>query len=132
METNDFTVEFWSYAEEQTMPYALFFGSDSNTNLNLFIQDGSASGNISLTIGTTRIINTGKKYTPNRWMHYAVTRKNGVFTVYENGTKIGETSEYTQVNISMVDLAIGGNSATNNTSYKGYIDNFIIYNKAVY
>lgn len=130
--TSDFTVQFWSYAEEQTMPYALFFGSDLNTNLTLFIQDGAANGNISLAIGNTRIIDTNKKYIKNEWVHYAVVRKDGVFTIYENGKNIGSTSSYIGNTVNMSDFAIGGNISTGNTSYKGYIDDFSIFNSARY
>lgn len=130
--TKDFTVEFWANPEEQLMPYALFFGSYSNANLNLFIRDGEVNGNMSLAIGTTRIINTNKKYTPNEWTHYAVVRKDGIFTLYENGENIGQTDQYKNSNISMTDLSISGNISISNTSYKGYMDDFAICDYAKY
>ena len=130
--TKDFTIELWTNSSEQVMPYSLLFGSYSNQNLNMFIRDEYCDGNITLVIGNTRIINTNIKYTVNKWMHYAVVRKNGVFSIYENGIKIGETDQYKNINVSMSDLSIGGNSSINNTSYKGYIDEFTIYSYAKY
>ena len=114
------------------MQYALLFGSYSNQNINMFLQDPYGNGNITLAIGTTRILVTDTKYTVDEWKKYAVVRKDGVFSIYENGIKIGETDKYKNTNVSMTDLAIGGNSSMNNTPYKGYIDDFSIYSFAKY
>ena len=128
---NDFTVELWICPETQTMPYSLVFGDDNNANMILFLSDYACSGNISLYLGA-RIIDTGKKYTPNVWTHYAVVRRSGTFTIYENGVNIGSTSSYLTTNVNISSLAIGGNSSVANTAYKGYMDDFAIYNYAKY
>ncbi|MNT10547.1 hypothetical protein D3C72_1453850 [compost metagenome] len=127
----DFTIEFWVYPETQTMAYPVLCGDDSNVNLVFFLADSASSGNISLQVNG-RIINTGKKYKPNIWTHYALVRKDGVFTIYENGINIGETSSYITTNVNISSLSIGGNSSTSNTAYKGYIDDFVIYDYSKY
>ena len=130
---SDFTIQFWTYPEKQTMPYSFFCGSYSNNNLNIFCTDQAGDINIiTVANGLQRIIVTNSKYKENQWTHYALVRKNGVFTLYENGKNIGATSDYKTIEINLSDFAIGGNSSTNNTAYKGYIADIEIYNKALY
>lgn len=133
--TSDFTIEFWSKADIQVANYPAFCSDNNNSQLQFFVSDYSAGGNISLVIGAsnTRIINTGINYssTVGKWVHYAVVRKNGVFTIYQDGKKIGESASYTTTNINLSNLSIGANYAST-TAYKGAMDDFSIYSKAKY
>ncbi len=131
--TKDFTIALWVYPETQTFLYPMLFSYETdNNNLRLALADNQSSGNIALIWDTTRIINTGKKYKPNTWAHYAVVRKDGIFTIYENGISIGSTSAYKTANVNLSNLSLGGNSSVSNCPYKGYMDDFVIYNKAIY
>lgn len=133
--TSDFTIEFWANADTQVASYPAFCSDNNNSHLQFFVSDASAGNNISLSIGSsnTRVINTGVNYTSSigKWVHYAVVRKDGVFTIYQDGLKIGETSLYKSVNINLSNLSVGANYAST-TSYKGSLDDFSIYSKAKY
>ncbi len=130
---NDFTIEFWAYAETQVMNYVLLIGVENNNDLQFFLNHPDHGGNLGIFLGSNRIITTTKRYTENEWVHYAIVRKDGIFTLYENGEIIGTSSENfrnSEVNIS--NLAIGGNQSVTNTAYKGYMDELAIYNYAKY
>lgn len=133
--TSDFTIEFWAKADTQVVNYPAFCSDNNNSQLQFFVYDYSAGGNISLVVGAsnTRIINTGINYssTVGKWVHYAVVRKNGVFSIYQDGKKIGESAAYTTTNINLSNLSIGANYAST-TAYKGAMDDFSIYSKAKY
>ena len=130
--TSDFTVEFWAYAEEQVMPYAVGFSDEGNYSLQFMFTDNEIGANISL-VGNAyqRMINTGKKYIANEWVKYRIERKEGIFYVYENDVIIGVSSNYTTMPVNLSTLAIGGNASTSNTAFKGYIDDFTIYDVAI-
>ena len=86
------------------------------------------NGLISLSCGdSTRLIQTGITYTPDVWTHYALVRKDGVFTMYRNGVSIGTSN--TTYNVNLSNFSIGGNSAEG-TAYKGYISNLAVYSTA--
>jgi len=129
--TKDFTIEFYAYAETQVMGYPLFVSDEANSSMQFFIADSGSSGNISLVNNGARIINSGKKYIANEWVKYKVIRKDGVFKIYENDILIGSTSSYLNTNVNLSNLAIGGNSSTSNTAFKGYIDDLTIYDIAI-
>ncbi len=132
--TRDFTISFWIYSEKQTMPYPAIFSNEENNDLRFFIANNDTGGYISLYTRNPYItlINTGKKYTENVWTHYAIVRKDGVFTIYENGINIGSTDQYKTVDVNISNFSIGGIDTNDMTSYKGYMDDFVIYNYAKY
>ena len=131
--TSDFTVEFWAYAEQQTVDFSVGFSDEGNSSLQFFFTDYHCSGNIGLTGNPNngRIINTNKKYTQNEWMKYTIVRKDGIFYIYENDINIGMTDSYKTMSVNLSTLAIGGNISTNNTAFVGYIDDFTIYDVAL-
>jgi hypothetical protein len=134
--TNDFTIALWTYSNAtQSSMYPSLFGDYNAANLSLLIKDESASpGNVVvLKIGTTRIITTSKTFTPNTWMHYAVVRKDGVFTLYENGVNIGSTDAYKTTNVNLSNnFALGASKSNTSNSFKGNIDDFGVYDYAKY
>jgi microcystin-dependent protein len=97
----------------------------------MFCADGSSGGRMSIGFDATRLLSL-KQYTLNKWSHYAIVRKDGTFTVYEDGVNIGSTSDFLSLNVDLSNLALGQNSETSVTAYKGYIDDFVIYDRALY
>ena len=129
---DDFTISFWLKPDTQTMIYAYPLGGEvNNSSLTFALSYGNVStGNISLAVNGAVIINTGVRYTPGAWKHYAIVRELGVFTVYEDGVSIGSTSSYTGSLVNLSNFSIGGNSSTTNTAYKGYMDDLAVYDYA--
>ena len=131
--THDFTIEFWLYPEEQVNTLPVIFSDEANANFELILKDSENGNNITLRgsdNSRSAIINTGVQYKANQWNQYKITRKKGEFKIYENGRLIGSTLEYKTMNVNLSNLAIGGNSSTATSSYKGYIDDFKIYSIA--
>ncbi len=132
--TKDFTIEFWANYGEQVTAYTMFCSDNNNNQLQFLINDAASDGKITVAItGYSRIINTGLSYkdSMNQWMHYALVRKDGVFTIYQNGKNVGQSTGYEHIGIDLSQFSIGGNG-DGKTAYKGYIDNFAIYNMAKY
>ena len=129
--TKDFTIGFWLNPETTSKQWSNVFSTDiynQNGDLRFFIKSGLQMTMLS---GTTSLMSITKLYTPNVWIHYAVVRKDGVFTVYENGMQISVNSDNKDLNINLTDLSIGGSSLSGR-EYKGYIDDFVIYSYAKY
>ena len=130
-DTKDFTISFWLNPETTAKQWSNVFSTDiynQNGDLRFFIKSGLQMTMLS---GTTSLMSITKLYTPNVWIHYAVVRKDGVFTVYENGMQISVNSDNKDLNINLTDLSIGGSSLSGR-EYKGYIDDFVIYSYAKY
>ena len=129
--TKDFTISFWLNPETTSKQWSNVFSTDvpnQSGGLRFFIKSGLQMTMLS---GTTSLMNITKSYTPNVWAHYAVVRKDGVFTVYENGMQISVNSDNKDLSINLSDFSIGGSSLSGR-EYKGYIDDFAIYSYAKY
>ncbi len=136
---SDFTISFWLYPEVKDTEVAhsapLIFGTenlDQKNNFLLFLYNLVLNTKISLwNYDSSLYLDTNIEYTPSEWKHYAIVRKDGVFIVYQDGIKIGESDQLKNYLIDISDFTIGGSNYTG-TAYKGYMDDFAIYNKAIY
>ena len=130
--TNDFTVEFWAYPLQQTMQYPVAFGNDAYTGFAFYLSDPTSNSMMSLYAkNTIKMVSTEKGYTQNQWNKYTILRCEGVFYLLENDNILSVTAEYKTMPVDLRTLAIGGNNSTTNTAFKGYIDDFTIYNAAI-
>lgn len=129
--TQDFTVSFWAKPDKQTVTTPLIFG-DSGAGLKFYLANNGASNRLSLYNGNTILVNTGQTYTANVWAHYAIVRCDGVFTIYRDGHAIGSTSAFRKLNVDLSNFVIGGISTVAASAYKGYLDEFVIYDQAIY
>lgn len=129
--TQDFTVSFWAKPDKQTTTTPLIFGN-SGAGLKFYLANSGASNRLSLYNGNTVLINTGRTYTANVWVHYAIVRQDGIFTIYQDGRAIGSTSAFVNLNVDLSNFVIGGIATVAASAYKGYLDDFIIYDQAIY
>ena len=132
--TNDFTIETWIYPETQTKTWPKIFSLETNTNLRLYLVDPELGGKMDLYYNSSMVIGTNVTYKENKWTHIALVRKDGRFTLYEDGKNIGSSSsDFDNVVVDLSNLAIGGDVTNPDiTPYKGYMDDFAIFNYAKY
>lgn len=128
--SDDFTAQCWVYAYNDSDPYSIIFGDANNSQFMFFLRDGAIGDNMSLSMGTTRLLDTGKKATYNQWMHYVAERYNGVLSLYENGHIIGQVNYTGTCNMS--NFAMGQNASAGNTKFHGYIDSLYVFDEAKY
>lgn len=128
--SGDFTAQCWVYAYNDSDPYSIIFGDANNSQFMFFIRDVAAGDNMTLLMGTTRLLNTNKKATYNQWMHYVAERYNGVLSLYENGHIIGQVNYTGTCNMS--NFAMGQNASAGNTKFHGYIDSLYVFDEAKY
>lgn len=132
---NDFTVEFWLYAQQQVTSYATAFMDNANSNFGLLIYDSVFSGNTSLcgkkeSDSTWFRTDTNLKCKTNIWSKYTIMRENGIFYLYQDNICVAQNSSYQTMPVNLSSLSIGGTSVIGQTEIKGYIDDFTIYNIA--
>lgn len=123
----DFTIDAWIMLQKTGWNTILNIGKFGNTGSLLWLVSSTtayagetASNQWYPPIGTTLQLNT--------WYHYAITRKDGVTRLFLNGTKFGETSQYSNLNINStingVTIGVYGGSVTN--PFDGYMDDLRI------
>lgn len=93
-------------------------------NPSLFTATGTSTNFTSVLKST--ITHNGK----NKYDHYCLMRKNGVFYIFVNGA-LGGTHTNTTYNIAPLNVYIGANGV-NTTSITGYIDSIRITKSAIY
>ena len=98
---------------------ASFAVSIEGTGFNVWVQ--GAPNRLGITI--SNFLNT--------WVHFAVVRRSGTLTVYQNGTSIGSVANSNSISESAKQLNIGYGGEVN-TAYNGYISQFRWTNSAVY
>lgn len=123
--TGDFTIEWWQYLS--TNPYGefprVFTLGDDVLEVSL---EGLAGVRTLYVWINGNATDLGLFTVDNSWWHFAIVRKNGVVTVYLNGTALGPFSN--SENISTPDdLFIGAFSNVGVDAgelFEGYITNF--------
>jgi hypothetical protein len=131
----DFTVEFWTYANQfgQQYGFTTYFSNEILDRFQLAIYPNNA--NIQLYInGSLFIQGTLSASIVGRWMHIAVVRSGTTVTIYENGvSRASGTSSYS---IATTLLYIGRQVPRSPIDYAGnldgYIDDFCITKFAKY
>lgn len=128
--TGDMTYEWWVYS------------TNPATGQSLFAKDANAApwGRLTLSSGawsfyadtatTTPSFTTAAVMPGSQWVHLAIVRYNGTWTLYQNGVAVGSASGGTLGN-NTSSFYLGNNSATN-SAWQGYIDEFRISNVARY
>lgn len=119
MSVGDWTLEAWIYITTPNM-YQSIFSVTGGFNAHLY-NDNALYINDAIT-GNGGFV--GGSWSANQWYHLAIVRKDGILTVYQNGTQIG----------SALPVPFGATSsnvfvgyAENGSAYfRGYIDEFRI------
>ena len=130
----ELTVACWTYWRGGNTWQRLWdFGND--TDHYLFLTPSSGSG-IRFAIkngGSEQQLTSSSRLTPNTWAHVAVTIGADVVSLYVNGECIVSSDNITirPDDINPVLNYIGRSQFASDPMYKGYIDDFRIYNYAL-
>ena len=143
--SGDFTISFWAYATHNNTNFLNTIG-DGNT-------DDENRASISATIGNTdysflvllqhkadsktKIIMPSIDFGKNKWNHYAITRHDGEFYFFVNGSTTSQgnfTTSLTTETLVLYALRIGqaSEASTDRNIHPQYMDDVCIMNEALW
>lgn len=121
--TGDFTVEWYQY-QTDTNPFPRIFQvgahNEEDISIGVSIEGGTFYywTNNSFNSITTLASSSYK----NQWVHFAISRSNGVTTIFMNGISIGSIDDTNDFNGVNHDLIISNESTpSDDTAFGGYI-----------
>jgi hypothetical protein len=136
--TNDFTIEFWMNPASQPANAGLYIQSIDSANYGP-IWLAYKSGIIRL-YSTTRIaaydiannVDVSGTIPINTWTHFAITRKNGVWRSFVNGSQYWTIADAQALYVVTTPIGIGAYNAVE-FLYDGYLSNYRVVNgSAIY
>jgi hypothetical protein len=128
--TGDITVEWWQNLGGSGQLYPRIFSIGTYGNASLAVSIEGTSLNVFVQGIPNRLGITISNFL-NTWVHFAIVRRSGTLTAYQNGTSIGSVANSNSISESAKQLNIGyGGEA--NTAYNGFISQFRWTNSAVY
>lgn len=144
--SEDFTIEMWINPSQYRSDSILFsngsVAGSSNTKNYRYIKLNSSGKLVfggdknNLGIATNDLLVSSQTVPLNVWSHFALVRKNGLFSFYLNGTKVAESIlNNVTIDFSINNTYIGNNLYIKETTsqFIGSIDSFrLIKSKATY
>ena len=128
--TGDITVEWWQNLGGAGQLYPRIFSIGTYGNASLAVSIEGSSMNVSVQGAPHRLSIVISGFL-NTWVHFAIVRRSGTLTAYQDGTSIGSVANTNSISNSTTQLNIGyGGEA--NTAYNGYLSQFRWTNSAVY
>ena len=125
--TGDFTIEWWQYEiNMNSFPRVFSIGSYLTENIE-FAFDREGNSLIYWYVSEYNMLHSFQddfQYF-DKWMHYAIVRKDLSVTIYLNGQALNEPFEDAINYIFEQDLIIGNEADPTNSSFKGLIYNFM-------
>jgi hypothetical protein len=128
--TGSFTIEWWQYQSGENNPFVRPFSFGSHPDATF-----AASYESSNLYGWFPGLEQFGSITPykNQWVHFAITRLNGVIKLFKNGQQLGSNIANTSNIVHSTGLTVGGEETpTINTQFGGYITNFHIMKASKY
>lgn len=137
---SDFTISTWIKLDAVSTWMRLFdFGNGSATNMFLTIQAGISNGMsivryaIKNNNSAEQQVSTNQLLPLNTWMHMAITQSGNTCSIYINGIRVATNTNMTMkpANMGITNLNYLGKSQYNDPLFKGSIDEFKIYSRAL-
>ena len=127
---NDMTVEGWFYPTSNTQSGILFSKNTSGGASQVAYNNGSL---VLSTDQTTNVLSAANALTLNAWNHVALVKKNGVWTIYVNGTPVASDNTHLTdtFGVNASAFMVGNNTGLAN-AFQGYIDEFRVSDVARY
>ncbi len=130
-----FTIECWVNPESQQSPYADVFGSHVSEGLGFVMQQDSSNTNqfyVAYGAGGGKWVTTDAvSLAPGRWQHVALVKAPGVLRFYLNGVLVAEVLNPAPAPPSPMPMAVGLGYTAQERCFRGLIDDFRIWNKAL-
>ncbi|MEZ2336397.1 cellulose binding domain-containing protein [Mucilaginibacter sp. RCC_168] len=137
---NDFTISAWVRMDAISTWMRVFdFGASTTQYMFLTVQAGVSSGKSIIRYGTKngsaaeQSLSYNYTFPLNTWTYLAVTRAGNTTTLYLNGTSVASSTNITikPSALSNTSLNYLGKSQFSDPMFKGSIDNFKIYGRAL-
>jgi hypothetical protein len=131
MGTGDYTIESWFYCTDTGGYQAIVDCRAATPATGQILFRLYASGQFYFSIqGTGTVLTSPANIALNTWVHAAVVKASGVYTLYINGTSVATASN--SVSIPTSPVTIGWDQQSGN-GFKGYLSNIrIVKGTAVY
>lgn len=131
-QNGDFTVDWWEYVTGNS---ATRFSQSINGGCGGIVAGGGSSANalyVSSTGSTWDIVSGVSAFsgTADTWVHWALVRKDNVWTTYRNGTQFAQATGAGTMYSNGAGLVIGSFLYDANHYFVGYMDEFRISNVA--
>lgn len=132
---SDFSISTWINPESLANWMRVFdFGSGTNNYMMLTVDNGTGITFDFVVNGMRQRVGTTRKLTINQWSYLTITMSNDILTLYLNGSFIGRNLNVTFRPYdlgSVTDNFIGKSQFTSDPFFKGMIDEFRFFNKAL-
>ena len=136
--TNPFTIAFWIYNTKTSGARAVPFGDYGLTGTVQFnLELNSSAGNWNNDIrfywaGNPDYRASGTAATPNTWVHLAIIYDGTKTEFYRNGSLVNtRNGTLATLNKTTGVFYLGRDSRTGDTAFKGYINDFRVYDEAL-
>ena len=123
------TIDFWYKPSELTTNCNSIATSNGALDFH-----GLGNGDAELIIDQIKVGTWSDYFIPNEWHHYALTTSNNgttsTYVLFRDGVNVGSKTQNAvkDWNTAMQNLIVGGN----NGKFKGYIDEFRVWNRRLY
>ena len=131
----EFTVECWVKPGDRQAQHADIFGNHDGEGLGFVLQQDGANANQYLAaygIGDRRwVITEAVPLAAGRWQHVALVKTRQDLRVYLNGVLVAQEDNTAPVHPSPMPVAVGLGYTAQQRCFRGLIDEFRIWNKAL-
>ena len=118
--TEDWTIEFWVYANESSTSQVTLIGRNGTGAINWpYLYRAATNRQVKLYYGGDTVTSTKQLY-PFEWTHIAFCRENGTTRVFMNGELQGSSADTTNI-VDPVKMVIGNNGGgASSHNFNGY------------
>ncbi len=131
----EFTVECWVNPADQQGQHADIFGNHAGEGLGLVVQQDGANTNqfyAAYGVGGQKWVMTDPvALAARRWQHLAMVKTPGELRLYLNGIQVAAKESTAPVMVSPAPVAVGLGYTSSDRCFRGLIDDFRIWNKAL-
>jgi len=131
----EFTVECWVNPAKQQSQYADIFGGHGGEGLGFVLQQDGANTNQFLAAcgagGGKWVMTEPVPLAAGRWQHVALVKTRKDVRLYLNGVQVAAEHDAAPLRPSPMPVAVGLGYSDRNRCFRGLIDEFRIWNKAL-
>lgn len=131
----EFTVECWVNPGKQQSPHADIFGNHVGEGLGFVLQQDGGNTNQFLAAygaGSGRwVLTDAVPLTAGRWQHVALVKTREDLRLYLNGVQLSTVEDAAPARPSPMAVAVGLGYTAQERCFRGQIDDFRIWNKAL-
>ena len=132
---DEFTIECWVNPAAQQSPYADVFGNHVSEGLGFVLQQEGANTNqfvAAYGAGAGRwVLTDSVPLVAGRWQHVALVKTRAELRVYWNGVQVAAEPDAAPARSSSLPVRVGLGYTAQERCFRGLIDDFRIWNKAL-